>query len=73
MIQVNITARFAREWFLSGVDPLVIVEGGQFLEGPAAVRASVGFVVVVIEQVLVVGLLKCESLVALTAGIGHFT
>ena len=39
---------------LTTVDSLVVLQGGQLLEGPAANTAGVGFLVGVVEHVLVV-------------------
>ena len=46
---------------LPAVDPLVVLEGGQLLEGPSALRAGVRLLVGVVEHVLVVGLLEREG------------
>ena len=49
---------------LTTVDSLVVLKGGQLLEGPAAHTAGVGLLVRVVEHVLVVGLLEGERLPA---------
>lgn len=65
------TASLAGEGFLPRVDALVVVQRGQLFEGAPALPALVRLVVVVVQQVLVVGLLESERLVALVAGVGH--
>ena len=47
---------------LTTVDSLVVLQGGQLLEGPAANTAGVRLLVSVVEHVLVVGLLEGEGL-----------
>ena len=49
---------------LSAMDSLVVLQGGQLLEGPAANTAGVRLFVRMVEHVLVVGLLEGERLAA---------
>ena len=49
---------------LSAVDSLVVLQGGQLLEGPTANTAGVRLLVRVVEHVFVVGLLEGECLAA---------
>lgn len=69
----NLTARLALERLLAAVDALVVVQRRQFFEGATAGAADVRFVVVVVEQMLVVRLLKGERFAAQVAGVRHFT
>lgn len=52
------------------VDANMVVQGGHFLEGAATVRTLMGFVVRVIEDVLMVTLLEGEGLATLATRIG---
>ena len=54
------TAGVAGVGFLSGVDALVIVQRGEFLEAATALVATVRSFIAMIEHVFVVGLLERE-------------
>ena len=56
---------------LPGVDPLVVLQRGELLEGAAALRASVRLLVRVVQHVLVVRLLEGEGAAAQVADVGH--
>ena len=56
----------------AAVNPLMILESGELLEGPPTLRAGIGLLVSVIEHVLVERLLECEGTatdVALVGGL----
>lgn len=52
------------------MDANMVMQGGHFLEGAATVGTLVGFVVRVIEDVLMVTLLEGEGLATLATRIG---
>lgn len=68
-----LSARFARERPLPGVNASVILQRGQFFKGPAALVASVRLLRRVVQHVLVVRLLEREGFVALRAAVRHFS
>lgn len=70
---LKLTACLALEWFLAAVNAFVVVQRGQLLEGSTAGAANMRFVVIVIQQMLVIGLLESKRFAAKVAGVRHFT
>lgn len=68
-----LTASLAGEGLLSAVNPLVVMQRGQLLEGPPADRASVRLLVTVVQQMLMVRLLERKCFATNLTRVRHFS